>query len=285
MGQRLMTLPAHLVEAPVAEWFDQRVRPLIGAEGLTGSWQGAAERLGDADLQLVAESLRERDGLPARAALTMLAGWTAGYVAWLIGIGVLRDGVLVRASAPSALRVLRHSDGYYFDARLARPCAAVAPDHPWASRPDVGVVTADLEVEALREITRVCEPILEPIARQSGRGRHGLWAQVADSLADAASTLHAAEPTVDAATAMAAVESLLGAADAPWRHRPRLWLADAGGEAVLVKHRGSCCLYYRREGADAPAELSERYCDTCLFRQTEDVETRVLSLAESERTS
>jgi hypothetical protein len=79
---------------PIAGWFDQRVRPLIGAEGLTGTWQGPAERLGAADLELVARRLGSRDALPARAALTMLAGWTAGFVAWVIAIGVVRERVL-----------------------------------------------------------------------------------------------------------------------------------------------------------------------------------------------
>jgi hypothetical protein len=252
----------------IADWFDQRVRPLVGAEGLTGTWQSPAERLDAADLELVAERLRSRDAVPARAALTMLAGWTAGYVAWVIAIGVVRDRVLVRASAPSALRVLRHADGYYFDARLARPCVAVEADHPWAARPEVAVADAPLEVAAVREIGLACEPIIEPIASGSGRGRQGLWAQVADSVSHAATSVGE----------LPAVEALLDADHTPWRHRPRMWVASDG---TLVRHRGSCCLWYRREGVDP----DEGYCDTCLFRTTEDVEARVLAYAESERTA
>jgi hypothetical protein len=257
-----------MTEATPVEWFEQRVRPLIGAALGSGTWQGAAERLEVADLQLVAASLRSRDGLPARAALTMLAGWTAGYAAWVIAIGVVRDRVLVRASAPGALRVLRHPDGYYFDAQLGRPCAAVEPDHPWAGRPDVSVVPdgAPLEAAAVREIALTCEPILEPIARASGRGRLGLWAQVADSLADAARSV----------SDLSAVQALLDADGAPWRQRPRMWVA---GDGTLVKHRGSCCLWHRREGA----EPDEGYCDNCLFRTREDVEGRVLGYARSGR--
>jgi hypothetical protein len=130
------------------------------------------------------------------------------------------------------------------------------------------VEDAALQEAAVREIELACEPILEPIASESGRGRQGLWAQVADSVADAA-------PSV---SDLPAVEALLDAEDAPWRHRPRMWVAD--GE-TLVKHRGSCCLYYRRESVDP----DEGYCDNCLFRTTEDVEARVLAYAESERTA
>jgi hypothetical protein len=135
-------------------------------------------------------------------------------------------------------------------------------------RPEVAVVDAPLEEAAVREIELACEPILEPIASESGRGRLGLWAQVADSVSHAA-------PSV---SELPAVEALLDSDAAPWRQRPRMWLADDG---TLVRHRGSCCLYYRRDGIDP----DEGYCDTCLFRTTEDVEARVLAYAESDRTA
>ena len=75
------------------------------------------------------------------------------------------------------------------------------------------------------------------------------------------------------------------------------WLADAESGPVLIKHRGSCCLYYRFD-PDAseeqqPDQADERdaarlahvggvgddpphYCGTCLFREPEDVEARMV---------
>jgi hypothetical protein len=250
-------------------WFDERIRPLVRFEELDGEWIALGERLEAADLAEIEATLLRRDGAPARVAMTLLTGWTAGYLAWILALGVLRDGVLVRAGD---LRLLRHAEGWLFDARLAEDAVVVvADDHAWAGRSGVAVV-ADLHEATIAEVARACTPVVNVLADRSGRGRAGLWAQVADSMGDAA---HALEQ--DRGTALRAVEQLLAAPGAPWRRAPRIWLAD---DDVLVKHRSSCCLWYRRDPAlseDPSAEAEADYCDTCMFRAPDDVEARVVA--------
>jgi hypothetical protein len=248
--------------ASIRGWFEERVRPLVGF-GDEGDWQAVDDTLDEPALDTVVERVHERDGSPPRAALTMLAGWTAGYVAGVIAIGVMRDGVLVRAARPGVLRVLRHPDGWYGDARLGAEHVAVAAEHPWAGRSEV---VPELAAAAVDEIARACDPIVEAIARRSGRGRRGLWAQVAEGVADAAPSL---APALGPERAIQAAQDLLSAPGAPWRHMPRLWIADG----MVVKHRRSCCLYYRHE----PTAPEPDYCDACVFRAPADVEARALA--------
>ena len=301
--------PAHLRDASLRAWFDERVRPLVfreAEEGAGGRWEAVEDGLTDGALAGFEERMRE-EGAPARAALTIFAGWSAGYVAGMIAAAVLRDGVLVRTSRPGALQVLRHLGGWYGDVRLGAAEAVVAVGHPWSARRDV-VTVADqsaLEAEAITEITRVCTPIIEAIAERSQRGRAGLWAQVADGIGSVAFLLCEVEPQLAPAAVVAATERLLRTPGAPWRQRhvPRFWMAQTSGDPVLVQHRGSCCLFYRFEPhTDVPAEDGEpdrmqvayverfgeeppHYCATCLFRKPEDVEARLVFSAEYERTA
>ncbi len=300
-------VPADLRDASLQAWFDERVRPLVfreAEEGAVGRWEAVEDGLTDTALAEFEERMRD-EGAPARAALTIFAGWSAGYVAGMITIGVLRDGVLVRTSRPGALRVLRHSGGWYGDVRLGAAEGVVVAGHPWSARCDV-ITVADrsaLEAEAIAEISRVCTPIIEAIAERSQRGRAGLWAQVADGIGSVAFLLCEVEPQIAPAMVAEATVRLLRTPGAPWkqRHVPRFWMAQTSGDPVLVQHRGSCCLFYRFEpDTDAPAEDSEpdpvyaayverfgeeppHYCATCLFRKPEDVEARLVFSAEYER--
>jgi hypothetical protein len=267
--------------APVSapDWFERRVRPLVGEPGSEGIWQPAGTVPPDAALAAIEDAMRRDARAPARAAMTMTAGWLAGWTAWVLAVGVLRDGILVRASRPGVLDLLLHPEGYLCDARVRRHDCVVVEGHGWDGRASTTVVADDdaLHARAVREIADVCGPVVDAIARRSGRGRAGLWAQVADSLADAAHAVLEAEPDLAPAAPIAAVERLLRAPGAPWTHRPRLWLAGEREDPVLVKHRGSCCLYYRCDQGRTP------HCDTCLFRTSEDVQARVLAHAAAAR--
>jgi hypothetical protein len=298
-------LPAHLHDASPATWFDERVRPLVAGEAedcAAGTWGDLHDGLTDEALaELVA--LMAEDGAPARAALTIFADWSAGYLAQIIAVGVLRDGVLVRLAQPGALRVLRDPKGWYEDVCLAHASAIVAADHPWAHRDDVAVVAdqAALELAAIAEIVEACTPLVDAIATRSGRGRAGLWAQVADGVGYVPHLLGDLAPPVGARVAAAATARLLATPGAPWKHVPRFWMAESSENPVLVTHRGSCCLYYRweRPAGDEPAEEAldavhrayrERfgddaphYCSTCMFRKPDDVQARVVFTAEYAR--
>ena len=144
--------------------------------------------------------------------------------------------------------MLRQPGGWCADARLgADGEVAVAAGHPWCGRPGVETLPdrASLEAEAIAEIVRAYTPIIEVFAMRSRRGRAGLWAQVADSVGGTAYALHDAEPQIPTGTVIGATERLLHAPGAPWTQTPDLWLADAESGPVIIKHRGSCCLYYR----------------------------------------
>jgi hypothetical protein len=87
---------------------------------------------------------------------------------------MLRDGVLVRASRPSVLRVLRHPDGWCADARLGADAeVAVAAGHPSFGRSGVETLPdrASVDAEAIAEIVQACTPIIEVLATRSRRGR------------------------------------------------------------------------------------------------------------------
>jgi hypothetical protein len=287
-------LPARLRDAAIEDWFDERVRPFVAFPSGAETWGAIADGFTDSALATIEERMRRSDGAPPMTALTVLAGWTAGYVAWTVALAVLRDGVLVR---PATLRVLRHHDGYCADARLAGGRAVVAAGHPWSSRRDVATVAdpAALAAEAIAEIARACTPLVDALARRSGRGRAGLWAQVADGAGNAAPSLLRAEPSIPAAAAVRETERLLRAPGAPWKHVPRFWIAAGSGGPVLVKHRRSCCLTNRcdrdaraeQPEAEGDAEFLARfgdeppdYCPTCVFRPPEDVQARTLFEAE-----
>jgi hypothetical protein len=181
-------LPAHLRDAAIEAWFDERVRPLVSFRDAGGTWGTVADGLTDGALATIEDRMRRADGAPPRTALTILAGWRAGYLAWVLAVALLRDGVLVR---PRALRVLRHPDGWCGDACLVAAEVVVVAGHPWSSRAGVATVAdrAALETEAVAEIARAGMPIVDVLARRADRGSAGMWGQVADGLGNAASSL------------------------------------------------------------------------------------------------
>ena len=284
-----MSLTPHAVDAHpaslrLADWFDDRVRPLVAyAPDAPGArWRAAGAVPPAPELEaLLARA--EAEGTVPRVALTWVAGWQGGAVAIAAAIGLLRDGILVR----QGLEVLVHPDGWVADMRVRAGRGLAAPGHvPSATRgraprDDLPAAFADLLVEH-------CTPLVGALADRSGRGRAGLWAQVADAVGGAATVVAAAEPERPQDELLEETRRLLVAPGVPWRTRPGLRrVGDDGG--VLVVHRGSCCLAYRCDPPEEPAEPDAlrraylerfgddppRYCDTCLFREARDVDTRV----------
>jgi hypothetical protein len=256
-----------------------------------GRWGSPTDGLDDEALALIEDQMRRTEGAPQRTALTILVGWRAGYLASVIALGLLRDGILVD---PATLRVLRSPDGWCADACLGHDARAlVVAGHPWTSRANVTAVLdyAALEVAAVAALGRTCAPIVEALACRAGRARAGMWAQVADGLGNAALALVQAEPQMAPCSIARATEHLLRTPGAPWKHVPQLWTAPVGRELVLVKQRRSCCLSYRCDPAACeqpvfeppePAFLARfgddtpRYCDTCPLRSPADVEARAV---------
>jgi hypothetical protein len=266
----------------VAGWFEERVRPLAPGlpEGEEGDWVALDALSAEQTLADAEAALWRTSRLPARAALTLVAGWTAGTVAEAIAVGALRDGVVVRLSAGTGVEALRHADGWIADLRLQDAPAAVGPGHPWAGTENVEVVD-DVAAAAVAEIVAACEPMIAALTARSGRGAAGLWAQVADCIALCAHPLEGPDK-------IAAVQRLIAVPGAPWRIRPDLWLAESG---VLVHHRRSCCLWYRGDPAAAEQPHPDQrdpvydaafprdgptYCENCLFRSPADVEARAI---------
>jgi len=286
--------PSPAARGDVRAWFDERVRPLVNEAAQLcagGAWLPARTVPSDDELAAVERRLARTDGAPPRTAMTYLAGWWPGYLGSVVAAGAVRDGVVVRASRPGVLEVLVHPEGWPGDARLAAPAVAVAARHPWAGRAGVEVLADGqgdgLAAEAAAEIRRAGEALVEALARRSGRGRIGLWAQVADCVGWTAAELRRVAAEVDPQAAIHATRALLDAPGAPWRQTPDLWTAEMAGGREIVTHRGSCCLHYRCDHDAAeerhdpdPAVVARfgdqgpRYCSTCLHRHPAEVEAR-----------
>jgi hypothetical protein len=253
-----MPSPAASPVSSAGAWFDAGVRPLVAyspdAEG--AAWRPAEAAPTAAEMDAIADAARA-DGATPRIALTWAAGWQAGAMAMALAAGVLRDGLLLRGG----LEVLVHRGGWVADVRVDDARAAVGPASPAAF--------ADA-------VAALCRPTVEALAGRSGRGRAGLWAQVADGVGWAAAAMAGAEPSRPHDEVIAAAQALLEAPGAPWRTAPGLRTASTVQGPVLVVHRGSCCLAYRCETTPPP-----EYCDTCLFREAADVTARVVAASAS----
>ena len=283
-----MSLTPHAVDAHpaslrLADWFDARVRPLVSyAPDTPGAHWRAAGAVPPAPELEALLARAEADGTVPRVALTWVAGWQGGAVAIAAAIGLLRDGVLVR----QGLEILVHPDGWIADMRVRAGRGLAAAGH----RPlgDVATGTShDLPAAFADLLAERCTPLVGALADRSGRGRAGLRAQVADAAGAAATVVAAAEPERPQDELLAATRRLLDAPGVPWRTRPALRRVGDDGR-VLVVHRGSCCLAYRCDAPEEPAEPDAlrraylerfgddppRYCDTCLFRDAADVDTR-----------
>ena len=271
----------------VTGWFDARVRPLVRyPTGDGATWVALDDVVAEPALEQIEDRQLREAGAAQKVALTTVAGWTAGYVAAAIAVGVLRDGVLVRLSAARHAEALRDSGGWLADVRFADAPLAVAADHPLSGGAGVEVVD-DPASGFGAEITAVLSPWIDVLATRSGRSRNGLWAMVADAVGSTTATLASAEPSRSLAGWAESVDALLAREGAPWRRRPSLRVVDDPTGPVLVSHRSSCCLWYRCDPdlADDPiaarADIDEEpnYCSTCLFRDASDVEARARSAA------
>jgi hypothetical protein len=196
---------------------------------------------------------------------------------------MLRDGVLVRASRPSVLRVLRHPDGCCADARLGADAeVAVATGHPSSGR----------SASRRSPIERRWRP--RRSQRSSGRARRSRGARHAvapwprgsvrrgSPAASAARLTRCMTSSTDPMDTVIARPSGSGTPRARRRRErtgahqaPRLcYLSyrfdpDAREEQPPEEEEPDAAnlAYVERFGDDLP-----RYCGTCLFRKPEDVE-------------
>jgi hypothetical protein len=280
-------------------WFNARVRPVAvprldgGTAG--GRWASRDELAGGSRLETLLGQLDRERGADVRTSLTCLTGWVGGPVARAMAAGVVRDGVTIRLAGPDPVRLYQVPAGYVADLVVAPLAVAVAADHPWSARPCVEVVTdrAALQGLAVAELTRWAAPLVEAWRARGRLSRTALWGQLADAIGVLPRLLVEAGGATPATTWIERVADLLAVPGAPWRHRPTAWQAQSAGGPVVVTHRGSCCLFFRawppadaepgsdplaRSGADGPP-----YCGTCSLRTRDDVERRLLCLAEHRR--
>ena len=226
-----------------------------------------------------------------RVALTWVAGWQGGAVAIAAAIGLLRDGILVR----QGLEVLVHPDGWIADMRVRAGRGLAAPGH----RP-----LGDAATGTSHDLPRTSRNSWPSTARRSS----ARWPTAPDAAAPGCGPRWPTQPVPRRRSSprrsrsapqdelLAATRRLLDAPGVPWRTRPALRRVGDGGR-VLVVHRGSCCLAYRCDAPEEPAEPDAlrraylerfgddppRYCDTCLFRDAADVDTRAAWFAARER--
>jgi hypothetical protein len=258
-----------------SSWFDTQIRPYLRTKAAPSAvWTDIAS-LGEARTIDAAERwLEENWGAPPRVAATLLASWTAGYVSAAIALGALREGVVVHLDR-ARVEVRLQEGGPPVDLRLHQAPVSVAREQ--VAAPPGASSSNDLEADAIAVINRLCEPWIEALARRSGRGVAGLWAQVADDVGRVAVLLD--DPVRD----VSRVERLLATPGARWRTKPRFWRAATENKSRLIQHRGSCCLWYRCEVAQRPSSPAEQagpqYCTACLFRSSADVEARTLGSA------
>lgn len=283
-------VPDPTADAP-EDWFTSRVRPFavlhVGSPGMSGRWTTRDEVTAGNQLDAVLSHLELRRGADDRTALTCLTGWIGGPVARALAVGVVRDGVVIRLAGPDPVRLYQLSEGYVTALAITPLSIAVGPAHPWAAYPGTAPPGVEVIAEqgglqrlAVAELTRWASPLIDAFHTRSRLSRTALWGQLADSIGVLPRLLCDADTAVPAATWIERIADFLAAPGVPWRHRPTVWQADSAGEPVVVAHRGSCCLLFRACPPGGVDAAGPPYCGTCSLRSREDVERRVVSVAE-----
>jgi hypothetical protein len=243
------------------------------------------------------------DGVPSQTVATYLAGWYAGGVASLVGLGLAagRAGFCFDAAS---VRWYVHTAGWVGTIEATPHHVVVDRDHPWGGR--AGIVSVDdLDAATSRSVAWMIElvrPIIEACRSLTRVGAVGLWNEVGDALGSVLSYQTAIEPTDDR---VAILERAVDVAGRPWRARPRLWFVDSNELGRLhVIQKGGCCLAYREphepQDADDPSIDAEHraylerfpvepgepwYCSTCSFREPATVADRQVFWHERHRRS
>ena len=282
--------PAHL---DVPAWFHARVREVVApyADDVAGGRWTTVEGAVRPDVMAEIEHVQLRQsGAPPRVPAMLTAGWAVGIMAAAIAVGVVRDGVLVHPG-DEELELLQIGGGYCGDIRIADVPVSVAAGHPWAGRDGVRAVGGHdrLETAAIATIVGLGAGAVAQLGERAKLGHPGLWAQAAETVAAALLRLAGSEP-VAPVQLQEATRRFLTRPGRPWKRTPEVWVAEDGDAAVLIQHRGSCCLFYQCDPdlADAPpvrpdagyvarfGDDAPRYCGNCLFREREDVEARTV---------
>lgn len=236
-----------------------------GDDAPTGSTVTMATLTGDGAALRAAFDRLVAEGDGAQMAAVHLAGWYAGSIGELVGMGLAgaRAGLLVE---PSTCRWEVHPDGWVMEA-VALGRVAVTGDHPWAGRHDA-VVLADagaVVAAAVDALVDAVAPIVEAVRRLTAIGRAGLWNEVGDAVGGVLGYQTFVEPTDDR---VALVERAVRHPGAPWRARPEAWSVDDESLGrIHVVRKGGCCLAYMRS---ASPDLPE-YCSSCSFRDRDEV--------------
>lgn len=236
--------------------------------------------------------------VPARTAVTYMAGWIGGVLADAVGfaLGTSGAGFLVR---PPQIRWRQHLDGWMDRVELGQATVVVPPDHPWAGQAAVEVVSGSQEVGllAVRALVDLLDPFIQACHGLARVNRAGLWNEVADGLGMALA-LQARLPAHP--DALGRLATALRCAEAPWTRCPRLRLVGSRLGTVHVAQKGGCCLAFTRPADAVPAlealddagrayrqrfpldDPGKRYCSTCRFRDPADCEARQLYWLERE---
>ena len=200
----------------------------------------------------------------ADVAGSFLAGWLGGIVLDPVGWAF---HVERRAWPldPDVLWLHRHEEGWFDGFAVASPSLDVLPDDPDAAHPDVRIV-ADLDVlrrSIARDAVAVLMPLFAAVRRLAPFGIRGMWGNLADSVASntVSSAFRHAEPTTPAFEAAMALVDELVVAGAGAITRPSPEPVGYSRGTTTVVHKGTCCLWYKVAGTDAPA--GERYCLSC----------------------
>lgn len=274
----------------VRDWLGPRLAEL-GEAAEVERWATREDVISEPAISAALEHLRRRYGVVEnRAGVRLLTGWLAGPPASVVTALAVHDRVGVDLAGSRGVQLGLASEGYVVALRIDTPRVGVLPGHPWAGSADVATVGTPSQLGELvvAGIAAWCRPVVAALDPACG-GRGPLWAQVADALGWVPDLLAAGEPGSQPLTAIERVEGLLVAPSAPWRRAPRLWTADAGGRAIPVCHRSSCCLFYRSQEPEEPFEPavdadyaarfgddSPEYCGTCRLRDAADVEARAV---------
>lgn len=246
---------------PHRAWLDGPLREHTGvASPPPQAWLDLAQLVAaDSPLEAMHAALCRDRSATSQAAAKWVVGWSAGSLAGAVGFGLAtaRVGLVPRAEG---LRWGVHRGGWFDRVDLGDPDVVVAADHPWAGEADVTVVADQHEVRAraVAALVAVAQPLVARTRRLARVGSTTLWAEIGDALGLALLDRVDLPATASVVTELRAAVQV---PDAPWRTRPRIDLADAGGAGgvVLVGQKSGCCLAYQ-----CPPPGSEpEYCSTC----------------------
>jgi hypothetical protein len=232
-------------------------------------------------------------GTPPQAAAHYLAGWYAGALGELIGVGIAAAdaGFVVE---PSTIRWTVHADGWPISVD-AEVRAIVPTAHPWASTGTATVVSSshDATTIAVSALVDAVRPIIDACAALTKVGRVGLWNEVSDTVGMVLAFQTMVDPTDER---VARLRDAGATAGTPWRAAPRLWSAGTGRRgAIHLAQKGGCCLAYTEPEAEEPLDIEQyegyhraylerfprasddpHYCTTCSLRDRDDCEARQL---------